>query len=504
MKRHRKNWRLWASAAVLVLVVAGTGWLAVNASAVAATNRIEWNGKSRFLAGANVPWFNWGCDFGCGASGGVSDPAVRGALDARFQQFRATGMDTLRWWMFEPNGAAGSIWQIRPGSNGQLEVNPTVYADIDAALALADKHNLNFVFVLFAGVGPDNMPAAWVNDPAQRQQLANALGPLFSRYASSNRIIAWELFNEPEYQIWSGAASQANVVALAQLLEQQVHSRSKALVTVGSAMVDGLPMWKNVNLDFYAPHWYSNMGGGDWCAACRDYTSLAKQYGITKPVVIGEWDAPDGGSTSGRWQHWLDAGYAGAFAWSLFPERTYDRIPMGYATAASFMQKNGPLLNGTPTPTPTPTKTATAAPTQSATAVPPTATKTPTVGATATKTATPAPTGSATATASATVKPSSTATATASATATKTATASVTATKTATAGGTATATASATATRTPSPQPTATATATATPPPAAGPECQRLFRFRDPNRLIFRSVWRSVDCTTGELLNVVR
>lgn len=478
MKRHRMNRRLWAGAMVLVLAVAGTGWLAVGASAGAATNRIDWNGKSRFLAGANVPWFNWGCDFGCGASGGVSDPAVRGALDARFQQFRNTGMDTLRWWMFEPNGAAGSIWQIQPGAGGQLEVNPRVYADIDAALALAEKHNLNFVFVLFSGVGPDNMPAAWVNDPAQRQQLANALGPLFARYASNNRIIAWELFNEPEYQIWNGQASQANVVALAQLLEQQVHSRSKALVTVGSAMVDGLPIWKNVNLDFYAPHWYSNMGSGDWCAACRDYASLAKQYGITKPVVIGEWDAPDGGATSGRWEHWLDAGYAGAIAWSIFPERTYDQIPMGYATATSFMSANAAVLNGTPTPTPTATKTPTVAP--------PTATATAGSTVTGTKTPSPAPTAASTAT----VKPSSTA----SATATKTSTPGATATSTATAGATGTATKT----------PTATATASATVPPTANAECQRLFRFRDPSGSNFREVWRTVDCASGDLRDTVR
>lgn len=39
-------------------------------------HRIAWNGAGWYLQGANVPWYNWGCDFGCnvtnGKTGGVS------------------------------------------------------------------------------------------------------------------------------------------------------------------------------------------------------------------------------------------------------------------------------------------------------------------------------------------------------------------------------------------------------------------------------------------------
>jgi hypothetical protein len=42
-------------------------------------NRIAWNGANWYLYGANVPWYNWGCDFGCnatnGKTGGVSTNA---------------------------------------------------------------------------------------------------------------------------------------------------------------------------------------------------------------------------------------------------------------------------------------------------------------------------------------------------------------------------------------------------------------------------------------------
>lgn len=331
--RLRRFW--WSLLVAALFVMAGVVVLEGARAGAAPSGRVTWAGKERFLAGANVPWFNWACDFGCGASGGVSDPVVRAALDERFGRFRATGLDVLRWWMFEP-GAGGQIAQIRPGASGALEVSPTVYADLDAALALAEKHDLYFVFVLFAGVGPDNMPSAWVNDPAKRQELTTALGALFSRYGANPRILAWEIFNEPEWQIWNGLASEANSVALAGLIEREIHARSQALVTLGQATLDGIPMWRNVRLDFHSPHYYSPMTWASACAACRDYASIASGYGTSLPVVVGEWDAPDNGTTDERWRHWYDSGYAGAWAWSIFPEKTNDRIAFGYASARAF------------------------------------------------------------------------------------------------------------------------------------------------------------------------
>ncbi len=465
---------LFGAAVILVTGVALAISDSTGADAAVPTNRVMWDGKARFLAGANVPWYNWACDFGCGTSGGVREPAVRAALDERFGRLAATDMQVLRWWMFEPS-SPGVIRQIRPGANGQLEVDPAVYGDIDAALTLAEKHDLYFTFVLFSGVGPDQLPAAWLNNLSQRQQLANALAPLFARYANNPRVMAWDIFNEPEWQIWGGQASEANAVSLASLIAAQVHANSPTLVTLGEAILDGIPMWKSVPLDFHSPHWYSNIESGDWCAICRDYASISRQWGVTIPVVIGEWDAkPDAPQTRSRWQHWLDAGYAGAWGWSIFPERTNDRIAFDYNAATNFMVANAGVLQGsTPTATPKVTTTATA----SATATPKVTTT-----ATASATATPKVTTTATASATATPKVTTTATATASATATPKVTTTPTATSTATA----------------SPTPTAVPTPT-------GPECQALFRFRDKAGAgTFREIWRLVNCKTGDVLEPVR
>jgi hypothetical protein len=411
-----------------------------------------------------MPWYNWSCDFGCGSSGGVSDPSVRNAISSRVGQMKTNGLDTVRWWMFPPRNP-GQIPQIRPGSGGQLEVDPAVYADIDAALQIAEQHDIYYVFVLFAGVGSDHMPSNWINNATQRQQLAAALGPLFSRYAGNDRIMAWEIFNEPEWQVWNGLANEQNTVALGSLIANEINARTSALVTVGSAMIDGIPMWRNVALDFYSPHWYGYMSSGGWCALCRDYDSIAQQYSVSKPIVIGEWDAASGSSPLARWEHWLDAGYAGAWAWSLFSERTNDRISVDLNAARSFMQANAAALGGAPTSSSTPTSTASA---------PATATPTSTVTPTA------SPKSSVTPTATVPAKSSSTPTATAAASRTPTQS----------------------PTRTVSPTASASSTPVAA-PTAGAPQCQQEFRFRDQSGHM-RTVWRNVECKTGALIAPIR
>ena len=61
-------------------------------AAVPAGSRVPWQGGSWYLHGANVPWYNGGCDFGCAASGGASSAASRGALAPGFDRARTSGM----------------------------------------------------------------------------------------------------------------------------------------------------------------------------------------------------------------------------------------------------------------------------------------------------------------------------------------------------------------------------------------------------------------------------
>ena len=49
----------------------------------------------RYFAGANLPWFTWGCDFGCGDMG-VKSPAVYSALSQGFGRLKAAVFSALR------------------------------------------------------------------------------------------------------------------------------------------------------------------------------------------------------------------------------------------------------------------------------------------------------------------------------------------------------------------------------------------------------------------------
>jgi hypothetical protein len=359
-------------AATLLLAVTLFGPTPV--SRAAPGTRVSWLGNAWYLQGPNVPWFNWACDFGCGASGGVSDPAVGSALASTFSQLNSVGAHSVRWWVFE-----GDAHQITRDANGApTGVDPNVYADFDAALQLAQTYDLYYDFVLFSA--PTAVPATWINDPAQRAQLASALRPLFARYANNPHILSWEVVNEPEWDIWNGKIAQAPVQQTVAAIASAVHDSSHAYATVGSAMLSGLPMWTGLGLDYYQAHWYDNMSAEN-CARCTDYVTVQAKYNLDAPLVIGELYA---GADTDAYQRFVDlysAGYAGAWPWSLLPGHTNDHMAIDLTAMQQFAAQHtdiGPQAGGQPPlPTATPTMTSTATATSTLIATTPTVTATP-------------------------------------------------------------------------------------------------------------------------------
>jgi len=332
--------------------------------------RITWNGKSWYVHGANLPWYNWGCDFGCGSNGGASSSTVNSAVSAAFAQAKANGVNVVRWWVFP-----GDPWQInRDGSGAPTGINPTVYTDLDAAVALAAQHDIYLDLVLFSS--PTAIPGSWVNNATHRTQLAQALGPMFARYKNNPRVMTWEVVNEPEFDIWSGKVSEAAVQAHVKAIADSVHANSPALVTVGSAMVDGLGMWVGQGLDYYQAHWYDYMQPGDWCARCTDYPTLKSRYGLDAPLVVGEFFAGPSVDSLQRFEDFYAKGFAGAWAWSLLTSRTSDGMTVDLAASKTFAGSHadlGPKASTTTQPTATPTSpAATATPTKPAATATPT------------------------------------------------------------------------------------------------------------------------------------
>ena len=318
-------------------------------------SRVAWQGGNWYLHGANVPWYNWGCDFGCnsltGKSGGVSTNSA--ALQAGFAQAQTAHMHVLRWWVFP-----GNPWQITKDASGApTGINPAVYPDFDAALKLAQQYDLYYDFVLFCGASSSCVPNSWLTNTTQRAQLAQALGTLFARYANNPRILSWEVYNEPDFDVWNGRIDKTATVQTAAAITAAVHANSPAYVTVGTGFADGMAMFNGIGLDYYSPHWYDYMSSGTYCLLCHtaaDYAATAEN----KPIVVGEFYSATATSTphssAYRFNYWYSNGFAGDWGWSLFPSRTNDHMAIDLTAAQTFASQHtdiGPSATAAAAPT---------------------------------------------------------------------------------------------------------------------------------------------------------
>jgi hypothetical protein len=294
------------------------------------TSRIPWQGGTWYLNGANLPWYNWGCDFGCGSSGGVSDPTVNAQLRSTFQRAHESGVHVVRWWVFE--GDAKQV--LRDADGVPTGLNPAVYSDFDAALQLAQTYDIYLEFTLFSS--PTAIPSSWLTDQQQLSALSNSLAPLFARYGNNPHLMSWDLFNEPEWDINNGKIAKLPVQQAVKTLAAAVHANSGALVTVGSGMVSGLSLWTGLGLDYYEAHWYDYMSQGQDCAICTDAPSISAQMGLDRPIVIGEFPTGSAGDAASRFAAWYSKGYAGALGWSLLPDHTDDHLAVDLPAVQAF------------------------------------------------------------------------------------------------------------------------------------------------------------------------
>ena len=375
-------------------------------------DRILWQGQNWYLHGANVPWYSFQNDFGNTYGNGMyrlSDPANTSAVESKFAQLQAGNTHTVRWW-FTMGGDQNPYGnnQILRDATGPTGLNTEVFTDFDTAIALADKYDLYYVFVLFGKL--EYMPKSWINDPIQRVKLVDALEPIFIRYANSNRILSWELFNEPEFEMDAMDSANGdtsfsdNVKTLTNLLFSRIRSKSPAtLISMGSRNLSDIGRWSTIDFDFLSPHWYDIMGDSlsplktkalDW----------QTQYNIKAPIVIGEFFVNDSSGQSlaeTRYQQIRDNGFAGAWGWSLFDDKTIDHLKIdltqngGLNLFGNTYPDNGPKLGIIPTPSETPSPTPTETPTPTITPSPteiPTPTGTITPSITPTPSSTPTPT----------------------------------------------------------------------------------------------------------------
>ena len=90
----------------------------------------EATGARSFVLGVNLPWLQYGCDFGANAwqpDGGVGRPEQRARLRASFARLTDRGLTTVRWFVF-CDGRAGvrfdalagcAAWTTRSGGTSR-------------------------------------------------------------------------------------------------------------------------------------------------------------------------------------------------------------------------------------------------------------------------------------------------------------------------------------------------------------------------------------------------
>jgi len=297
-----------------------------------------------FLLGTNLPWQNYGDDFGGLPSAphkGVSEPEQSAKLDKTLHDLSAQGVTTIRWFLLADGRA---ITYDKHGTPTGIDLR--VYTDIDAALGIAHKNGIKVIFSILdfhylrahpiAGKLPKHTPSAVLRSPAKMQALIdNVYTPILQRYAHNSNIAAWEVMNEPEWMTlgelgtnpWS-AVSKRHMRAFLRAAVGAIHRYSNQQATVGSASVLTLGLVKGLGLDFYQPHWY------DHFQFLGPLETPVAELHLDRPVVLGEFPTRRSfKSTKTVLNIAQRAGYGGAMPWSVNATDSYS----AYAKAAPAM-----------------------------------------------------------------------------------------------------------------------------------------------------------------------
>ena len=166
--------------------------------------------KGEFIIGANLPWVDYGCDFGASAwfpAGGlVARPEAGAIFKATMDRLARDGVTLVRHFL---------LCDCRSGARfdaagAPIGLDDRFFRDADAALDAAAGRGISLIPVLFDfhvcdppeivnGVQLGGH-ADLVTDPSWRAaSLTRIVRPIVERYGRHPAIAAWDLFNEPDW-----------------------------------------------------------------------------------------------------------------------------------------------------------------------------------------------------------------------------------------------------------------------------------------------------------------
>jgi hypothetical protein len=293
----------------------------------------------RFVVGVNLPWIDYGTDVGASRwfpEGGISvRPDALERLDKTLAVLNADGITVVRFFLL-CDARSGVVFD----DNGvPLTLDAAVFADIDAMIATARRHQVGLMPVLVDfhlcrepeivnDVQLGGRSHLIVQPEARAAFIDRILSPIIERYGTDDAIVAWDVMNEPEWCLRKHRFSRTGVRfdELQSFLSeavQCVHRFARQPVTVGSAGTWQLDLVTPLGLDFYQVHWYERFGRS---ALERPVSELGL---ADRPVILGEFAGRDV-----RLDEVLPAarraGYEGALVWSALADDSASAYPPDY------------------------------------------------------------------------------------------------------------------------------------------------------------------------------
>lgn len=284
------------------------------------------------VVGANLPWLDYGQDFGASAwqpRGGLARPERRERLRRALGDLAGSGASLTRWWLLG-DGRAG----LREDGERRITgLDDRLLADVDAGVLALGEAGLRAQFVLvdFLWLDAGRMANGvrlggrrdHVRDPSLRARLLERVfAPIAERYGREPAVAGWDLMNEPEWATLGvgtldprRSVSRREMRAFLAESAEVFRARATQPLSVGLASARWLSLVDGLDLDQPQVHWYESLD--PLTTLVRPVESL----GLGRPVLLGEFPTR-GASVPPRaiLEMAREAGYAGALAWSALAD----------------------------------------------------------------------------------------------------------------------------------------------------------------------------------------
>ena len=314
---------------------------------------IPFQGKEFFLNGVNMPWNEFGWDFGEHDDWGYGYDSTY--FENTFIELEEHGVNSVRMWIhcdgranpnFDEDGFVTGL------DNGMLE-------QLDDFVKRANAHNLMVIFTLWshdmledytkdAGQYAGDHKDLVLDKSKRASYIDNALIPIIQNLNHHCNILAWEVFSEPEWcmKILGGGYTKQTVVAedmqifIGECIAA-IRANSSHQVTIGSAYPCGNDYDKNKNywheteferlgfncnevyVDFYSFHYF------DWMTDKENVFEQDFDYwDVSKPIIIAESAAntechDELLTAKGQLGYALESNYGGVLFWSVNAQDEY-------------------------------------------------------------------------------------------------------------------------------------------------------------------------------------